>query len=63
MPHGLRGPALADQLLVQQSDLKVLFLSGYTDHGLDGRVGPGSFLEKPFTLKQLLKEVQRVMEQ
>jgi CheY-like chemotaxis protein len=61
---GLSGPELAEHLVKRQPGLKVLYLSGYTDHPLIGQQvlsDRESFLQKPFTQAQLLKTVQRVM--
>jgi FixJ family two-component response regulator len=63
MPH-LSGPELATKLATERGDLKVLFISGYTDdtvfrHGvLEGDV---AFLQKPFNLKALAHKVREVL--
>jgi two-component system, cell cycle sensor histidine kinase and response regulator CckA len=63
MPH-LSGPELATKLGAERDNLKVLFISGYTDdtvfrHGvLEGDV---SFLQKPFNLKALAQKVREVL--
>jgi PAS domain S-box-containing protein len=63
MPH-LSGPELATKLGAERKDLKVLFISGYTDdtvfrHGvLEGDV---AFLQKPFNLKALAQKVREVL--
>lgn len=64
MPH-LSGPDLAAQLGASRPDLKVLFISGYTDdtvfrHGvLEGGV---AFLQKPFNLKALASKIREVLD-
>lgn len=58
------GKQLAEKLLVSRPDLKVLYMSGYTDnsivhHGiLDANT---HFLEKPFSLNALAKKVREVL--
>jgi len=63
MPH-LNGPELATQMGATRPNLKVLFISGYTDdtvfrHGvLEGDV---AFLQKPFNLKALAQKIREVL--
>jgi len=63
MPH-LSGPELATKLGKQRPEMKVLFISGYTDdtvfrHGvLEGGV---AFLQKPFNLKALAEKIREVI--
>ena len=63
MPE-MSGPQIAKQLTAFRPDMKVLFLSGYTDdaivrHGiLDDGV---PFLQKPFTKGGLLRKVREVL--
>jgi DNA-binding response OmpR family regulator len=63
MPH-LNGPELATQMGAARPNLKVLFISGYTDdtvfrHGvLEGDV---AFLQKPFNLKALAHKIREVL--
>ena len=62
MPR-LRGPELAEKILKLKPQLKVLFISGYTDHALDYMIEKEDkihFLSKPFSsyvLAVKLKEV------
>jgi DNA-binding response OmpR family regulator len=64
MPR-LSGRELANRLAVERGDMKVLFISGYTDdsvfrHGvLEGGV---AFLQKPFNLKSLAQKIREVLE-
>ena len=64
MPR-LSGRELAARLAITRPDLKVLYISGYTDdsvfrHGvLQGGV---SFLQKPFNLKALATKIREVLE-
>ncbi|MGB0036620.1 MAG: CHASE4 domain-containing protein [Candidatus Acidiferrales bacterium] len=64
MPR-VSGRELATQLAPTRPDLKVLYISGYTDdsvfrHGvLEGGV---AFLQKPFNLKALAQKIREVLE-
>jgi two-component system cell cycle sensor histidine kinase/response regulator CckA len=58
------GPALAKRLLQSRPDLKVIFVSGYADEAIGDRrmlEDGASFLQKPFTLEELLKKVRQVL--
>ena len=61
---GMSGPDLAGHLLKRHPELKVLYLSGYTDHPL---ISAGALshrerlLQKPFTRNQLLIKVQELL--
>ncbi len=60
----MRGSELAEQLQTLYPDLKVLFISGYTENSvvIQGEVKPGvEFLPKPFTLKQLLERIHKLL--
>jgi CheY-like chemotaxis protein len=62
---GMNGPQLADQIVGSRPDLKVLFMSGYTDdavvrHGLVAE--ERSFLQKPFTPHVLLARLREVLD-
>ena len=66
MLPGLHGPDLAQKLLAEQPDLKVLYISGYTDDESvrTGTNPPGArFLPKPFTLGALLGKVRETLDQ
>jgi two-component system cell cycle sensor histidine kinase/response regulator CckA len=58
MPE-MRGPVLADRLLARRPDLRVLFMSGYSDVPVDleRRGTQAAFLEKPFTPSGLVAAV------
>ena len=64
MPE-MSGKELVDHLKEQRADLKVLFMSGYTDeaivhHGvLDSSV---EFIQKPFTPASLIRRVRDVLD-
>ncbi|MCH7978144.1 MAG: PAS domain S-box protein, partial [Acidobacteria bacterium] len=62
---GMSGPDLAQIILKDHKDIKVLYLSGYSDHPLvrQGISKPNiSFLAKPFTLEALLHKVREVFD-
>jgi signal transduction histidine kinase/CheY-like chemotaxis protein/HAMP domain-containing protein len=65
MPEGLSGLELAQQLLGQRPQLKVLFTSGYNVNYLDtellGKCG-GVFLQKPYTRSTLAKAVRACLD-
>jgi len=62
---GISGRALAEQLHQTRPDLKVLFMSGYTDEAIaqHGILAPGvSLLQKPFSLTSLARKVREVLD-
>jgi two-component system cell cycle sensor histidine kinase/response regulator CckA len=64
MPE-LSGPELADRLTRGQRDMRVLYMSGYTDDVLADHGVPGAgaaFLAKPFTPEALSRAVQDTLE-
>jgi len=61
---GVTGPQLAKLLVSDRPGLRVLYISGHSEaHVVPvGRVGPGTaFLQKPFTLESLLREVRELL--
>ena len=62
----LSGPELAAQVSARLAGVKVLFMSGYTDHAA---FGPGMiddtlrFIQKPFTPLALARKVREVLEE
>ena len=65
MPVGDNGAMLAHEALVRRPDLRVLYMSGYTDSVLvrDGVLDPGvSLLCKPFTRNELAHKVREVLD-
>jgi two-component system, cell cycle sensor histidine kinase and response regulator CckA len=62
---GLNGPALADELVAQRPDMRVLFMSGYAESAVTagGRLRRGSaFIAKPFTPDVLAGEVRATLD-
>ena len=63
MPR-LDGPGLVQEVRKTQPDLKVIFISGYTEDSFRKRLGEDEgihFLPKPFSLKQLAGKVKEVL--
>jgi PAS domain S-box-containing protein len=61
---GMRGTELAEQLLRQRPDLRVLYMSGYTDNAIahHGFLDAGKeFLQKPFTPLGLMQKIREVL--
>ena len=61
---GTSGPELAARLSAGQPDLKVVFMSGYTDEAIDqhGVLNPGvAFVQKPFTAESLDRKLREVL--
>jgi two-component system cell cycle sensor histidine kinase/response regulator CckA len=62
---GLGGRELVGRLKIMSPDLRVLFVSGYTEEGVrkQGVLQPGTeFLEKPFTPEKLLRKVREILD-
>jgi two-component system, cell cycle sensor histidine kinase and response regulator CckA len=62
---GMNGRVLAEQLLMRQPGLKVLFMSGYTDSFIAGHgvLQTGTYLlHKPFTEEIFISKVREVLE-
>jgi len=63
MPR-MSGPELADRLRGIRPEVRVLFVSGYTDSEIvkGGELEPGTdYLQKPFTREQLTDKVREVL--
>jgi PAS domain S-box-containing protein len=62
MPE-MRGPALAERLVARRPDLRVLFVSGYSDAMLPSASATGkvNFLAKPFATSRLITTVAEVL--
>jgi signal transduction histidine kinase/ActR/RegA family two-component response regulator len=64
MPGGLSGVRLVEYLVAQRPQVKVLYMSGYTDSAIahHGVLESGqAFLQKPFTPKTLARKVHAVL--
>ena len=62
---GSSGPQLFERLVRQRPELKVLYVSGYTDDTIvhQGQLDPGvEFLQKPFTADALQLRVRAVID-
>lgn len=62
---GMDGQALAAKISTERPDIHIVFMSGYSDHAILGRVRsmPGTaFLQKPFTPSELLEKVREVLD-
>ena len=62
MPN-MDGPTLAKNMRDKNPELKIIFISGYTEEKLKDHMGDNIwFLPKPFTLKQLAAKVKEALE-
>ena len=62
---GMGGVELVERLRKNQPDLRVLFMSGYTDNAIvhQGILDPGTpFIQKPFHIKDLAVKIKEVMQ-
>jgi two-component system cell cycle sensor histidine kinase/response regulator CckA len=62
---GATGPELTRQLVAQRPELKVIYMSGYTEDAIvhHGVVDPGiAFLHKPFTSETLGRKIREVLD-
>ena len=62
---GASGPTLADELLSRCADLKVLFMSGYTEDAIVHRgvlARNTAFINKPFSGDNLAAKVREVLD-
>ena len=65
MPR-MGGWELAERLLSLRPELKVLYLSGYSEYSVAHHVAkyrPGTLLEKPFPMVMLARKVREILEQ
>jgi two-component system cell cycle sensor histidine kinase/response regulator CckA len=63
MPH-MSGRELAERLATVRPAMKILFMSGYTDHALvhDDVTLNAAFLQKPFTPEVFARRVRRILD-
>ncbi|MBM4350278.1 MAG: PAS domain S-box protein [Deltaproteobacteria bacterium] len=62
---GMSGKELADRLKLSTPDIKVLFISGYTDNAIvhHGVLDKGvNFIQKPFSTESLTRKVREVLD-
>jgi len=60
---GMDGPTLAQRVRQNNPNLKIIFISGYTEDKLKDYMGANTyFLPKPFSLKKLAAKVKDVLE-
>lgn len=63
---GMDGPTLLKQSRQYRKDLKIIFVSGYAENAFKKNLPENeayNFLAKPFSLKQLVETVKKVVEQ
>lgn len=61
---GMDGPTLAQRIRQHNPNLKIIFMSGYTEDKLKDHMGKNIyFLPKPFTLKVLAAKVKEVLDE
>src|SRR5437879_12723824 len=61
---GMNGRALAEQLVPVHPEIRILYMSGYTDSFIAGHgvLEPGTeLLHKPFTEQALLRKVRQIL--
>ncbi len=60
----MSGREIAERLRRDFHDLRVLYMSGYTEHPVttDGAIDSGAFLAKPFTPAMLARKVREVLD-
>jgi len=62
---GMSGRKLVDRLKVIHPEMKILYMSGYTDNAIlhHGILEPGTnFIQKPFTVESLPRKVREVLD-
>jgi two-component system cell cycle sensor histidine kinase/response regulator CckA len=62
---GMSGPELAEHLRSLNAEIRVLYMSGYTDNAIvhHGVLNPGiEFLQKPFSPAALVQKLQEVLD-
>ena len=62
MPR-MGGAELAERLKKERPELKVLFMSGYSEHAGEetGQIPPQAILSKPFSIATLISRVREVL--
>lgn len=62
---GMNGRELAQRMMNSRGDVKVLYMSGYTENAISrhGFLDPGvAFIQKPFTLATLTRKVREILD-
>ena len=62
---GMSGRDLGDALSTRNPELKVIYMSGYTDHTIERRglrLADETFLQKPFTADLLAHKVRQALD-
>jgi two-component system, cell cycle sensor histidine kinase and response regulator CckA len=62
---GCGGPELMGRLQVHRPDLRVLYMSGYTEQSAAHKAGIGRdlpFVQKPFTAAEFMRHVRDALE-
>ena len=62
---GINGKELADKLTARCPEIKVLYISGYTDNVIvhHGVLEKGTnFIQKPYTMESITRKVRKVLE-
>jgi FixJ family two-component response regulator len=58
---GMTGRAMADQVVAQRPETKVLYVSGYGD--LANSETNAAFLQKPFTTADLARKIRELLKE
>ncbi|NKB54903.1 MAG: PAS domain S-box protein [Alphaproteobacteria bacterium] len=64
LPGGMNGPAIAEAAVKRQDDIKVLYMSGYTQDAMtqQGQIGNDyQLLQKPFRKAELAQKIEAVL--
>jgi DNA-binding NarL/FixJ family response regulator len=64
MPE-MGGRELVERLRARHPSMRVLFMSGYSERAVtsDGAMPPGTgFVEKPFTVEQLVRRTREILD-
>lgn len=65
LPGGMSGPDLAEEVGSRWPEAKILFMTGYTEVEVQGRLGLGNgveLLQKPFRKAELARKVRMVLD-
>jgi CheY-like chemotaxis protein len=62
MPEGMSGRELAERILADEPDLRVLYTSGYPMEVIGAVTEPRQFLQKPYQPGALSRAVRRCLD-